>query len=190
VPDFAPNYTARYKVVYNDGQARHTQSWRYPGVGDGPELAAAEAVISAYYTAILPAIWSDFAFISGSYALKDSDVFLPRSPFTGTGGVDPTDILAPRRPRHKAQAISFVGRSNLGQRAIFYQYGFASGIGDSDAAQDYRMYRTEQVEVAAAIDALIGGGADLVASDGAAINWYPYANAKANDYWVGKVRLG
>ena len=188
--DFAPNYTARYKVVYNDGQARHTQSWRYPGVGDGPELAAVEAVISAYYTVILNSLWTDFAFISSSYALKDSDIFLPRAPFTGTGNVDPADVISPRKPRNKAQAISFVGRSNLGQRAIFYQYGYAYGIGDSGAANDYRLYATEDADISNAIAALTAGGADLVASDGAAINWYPYVNTKANDYWVGKVRLG
>jgi len=190
VPDFAPDYTARYKITYNDGQARHTQLWRYPGVGDGPELGAVEAVIAAYYTAVENSLWTDFAVISHSYALKDSSIFLPRPAGVVTGNVDPTDVLSPRKPRNKAQAISFIGRTALGQRVIFYQYGYAYGVGDSAAANDYRLYATEDADISSSIAALTAGGADLVGSDGAAITWYPYVNSKANDYWVGKVRLG
>lgn len=185
--DFAPNYTARYRLKYNDGQANHTQTWRYPGVGDGPELGAVSAAVLNYYTAISAGLWNDFAILSVSYCLKDADVFIPLAVGTVTGAIDPS---TDRKKFNKAQVLSFIGRTNGGHRVVFYQYGFFITIANDDVAQDYRIFASENTIISDAIAALIAAGADLVGNDGQPVNWYPYANSGENDYWKGKVRNG
>lgn len=185
--DFAPNYTARYRIKYNDGSANHTQTWRYPGVGDGPELGAVSAAVLNYYTAMADGLWDDFAFLSVSYCLKDADIFIPLAVGGFTGTVSPTGV---RKKFHKANMLSFIGRTNAGHRVIFYQYGFFHAVGENSQLDDFRIFRSEEPLIDNAIAALVAAGADLVGNDGQPVNWYSYANVGENDYWKGKVRNG
>jgi len=187
MPDFAPDYTARYRVRYTDGTANHTQTWRYPGAGDGPELGAVSLAVLNYYTAMSPKLWDDFALLAVSYALKDSSIFLPLAVGTVVGTVAPAGL---RKKMHKANALSFIGRTNGGHRVVFYQYGFVQYVGESSVTEDFRIFASEDGDIDNAIAALIAAGADLVGNDGQAVNWYPYVNVGENDYWKGKVRNG
>jgi len=184
--DYAPNFTARYRLKYNDGQANHTQTWRYPGTGDGPELGAVSAAVLNYYTAMAPKLWTDFAILSVSYALKDADIFIPLAVGTVVGEAS----TSTRKKFHKANALSFIGRTNQGHRVVFYQYGWAQYVGESDVLDDFRIFRSEDTDIDNAIAALVSAGADLVGNDGNPVSWYPYVNVGENDYWKGKVRNG
>lgn len=185
--DFAPDYTARYRLKYNDGMANHTQTWRYPGVGDGPELGAVSAAVLNYWTAISPSLWNDTAILAVSYALKDSSTFLPLAVGTVTGGIAPAGV---RKKFHKANVLSFIGRTSAGHRVVFFQYGFFTAVGEDATQDDFRIFRSERTDIDNAIAALVAAGADLVGNDGNAVSWYPYANVGENDYWKGKVRNG
>lgn len=185
--DHSPDFTARYRVKYFDGQATHVQTWRYPGVGDGPELVAVATAVNNYYAAIGTQLWDDFQVLAASYALKDSPIFLPTSTPGIGGAVDPSTL---RKPRHKANAINFVGRTSLGTRVIVYQYGFSIAVGDDTLVDDFRLTSTENAVILTTLTALTSAGADLVGNDGAAVTWYPYANVKYNDYWKRKVQNG
>lgn len=185
--DHAPNYTARYRVRYFTGQANHSQTWRYPGNGDGPELLGVQNAVYQYYAALQDKLWDDFAILSASYCLRGSDIFLPTSGPSVSGQVDPSVL---RRAYHKANALSFPGRSALGKRAIIYQYGFTESVGDEVEADDFRLTVNEDLVINACVTALQAAASDLVANDGEAVTWYPYANIGENDYWKGKVRNG
>lgn len=182
--DYGPNYTARLRVRYKGGGAIHTQTWRYPGVGDGPELGAILVAVENFYSPLQVNMWSDWTILNVSYALRDSNVFIPTFGLSVVGGVDVVDL----KGRGRASAISFVGRTASGLRAIIYQYGYRSNIGESGEADDFRIYQSENSAIDGAITSLIGSGADLVGNDGLAINWYSYVNIKYNDYWTRKVR--
>lgn len=182
--DFAPNYTARLRIRYRGGGVVHTQTWRYPGVGDGPELGSAIVGVTNFYSALAPVMWSDWSVLNVSFALRDSDIFLPTFGIAVVGAVDVVDL----KPRGKASAISFVGRTQAGLRAIIYQYGYRSNIGESAECDDFRINPGEAVTIDDAVTSLIATGSDFVGNDGQPINWYSYANIKYNDYWERKVR--
>lgn len=186
MPDFYPAFTARYRIRYSAGQGAHTQTWRFPGVGSGPELAAAQTAISGYYDSIQPALWDDFAILNTAVALRGSDLFLPVPNLVVTGAIDSTN----RKPRHKAAALSFVGRTAAGLRAVIYQYGVALATGQDAELDDFRLITGEHSDVDNAILSLISAGSTLCGNDGNTISWYSYANGKYNDYWLRKVRNG
>lgn len=186
MPDHAPDFTARYRIRYFDGMANHTQTWRYPGAGDGPELLAVATAWVAYAAALAPGLWEDYAILSASFAMKDSSIFLP----TSTPDVAGVQAVTTRRKFHKAQALSFVGRTALGKRVIFYQYGYWKAVGEDDDAEDFRWTVGEEAPIHDAWQALVDAGGGIVGNDGEQVFWYPYANTGENDYWKGKVRNG
>jgi hypothetical protein len=186
MPDFAPNFTARLRVRYRAALAVHTQTWRYPGVGDGPELNSALTAVGNFYTALGSNMFDDWVVLGCTFATRGSDVFLPTFGIVVAGGVS----IPAGNPGIKACAMSAVGRTNAGLRAVVYQYGWGSSISMSSEGNDFRILPGEDTNWDNAYAALVSAGSILCGNDGNAINWYPYANLKANDYWVRKVRQG
>ena len=189
MPAYAPNYTPRLRVRYHAALANHSQTWRFPTTGVASVgLVAAIAAVQAYYDDLAELFWDDLEFISMSYAQIDSDVFLPVGTLTISGAIaTPTGD-----PSIKAQACSFVGRTELGQPAKIFQYGLAIASEDNPNASDFRITPLELAPIDTAIAELNGfiTGLVLCGSDGTAVTWYPYANFKDMDYWVKRVRQG
>lgn len=185
--DFAPNYTHRIKIRYFACGAAHSQVWRSPSNNGLVERTAAFSTIQQYYTDLQPLLSDDLALLSISEADADSDIFLP-SGFTLTliGDAD----YSTKGPSKKASSTSFVGRSVAGLRAIIYQYGIVHSMDSSETpSNDFRITRDEVTEYGDAIDTL-NATTGLVANDDFAMVWYPYVNAKYNDYWLRRVRVG
>lgn len=185
--DFAPNYTHRIRIRYFACGAAHSQLWRSASNDGITERTGAFAAIQAYYTALQSLLADDTALLSISEASANTDVFLP-SPFTLTllGAADVSTF----GPSRKASSTSFVGRSVAGLRAIVYQYGIVHSFESSEVpANDFRVTRDEVPAYGDAIDAL-NGATGMVANDDQVIVWYPYVNAKFNDYWLRRVRQG
>ncbi len=184
--DFAPNATARYRIKYTVLGLTHTQQWRIAR-GAGPAgLSAMILKVAAFYGAIQSLLYTGFAFLSATYAPEDSDVFLPAALPT-----PPTASLAlPAQPKSQAiLATSFVGRSNLGQKARLFLYGLAIGPEDSaTTGDDFRTKGSESTPVNNAIVVLNNGSPNIVASDNAIVAWYTYTNQKYNDFWVRSTR--
>ena len=187
MPDYAPNYTARAKITYSVFGTTHSQTWRHAGPGGGTELGVLLADVQQYYDAIGPQMMDDWAILSVSYAMQDSDIFLPATySLTATGEI--ATVLGQRSV--KALCTSFVGRSTGGHRAVLYQYGMYWTPGDvDDIAADFRVNAADLPAVADAVGAL-NGTLGLVANDGNAVAWYPYCNVKYNDYWERRLRTG
>lgn len=185
--DFAPNYTHRIKVRYFACGAAHSQVWRSASNDGLVERTGAFNTIQAYYDALQALLSDDLALLSISEAAANSDIFLP-SPFTLSlvGTADYSTF----GPSKKASSTSFVGRSVAGLRAIIYQYGIVHSMASSETpSNDFRVTRDEVTEYGDAIDAL-NAAVGMVANDDFVIVWYPYVNAKYNDYWLRRVRVG
>jgi hypothetical protein len=181
--DYAPNYTARIKLVMLAGGHPHSQTWRIEGVPDVTAVDAAISDIETYYTAVEAALYDDTAVTSIQFAQRDSDIFLPVPATITVSGA----VAASGRPRYdETAAWSFVGRTTGGLRMILYQYGVSSGSsfeGDSN----FRQTSGENVSVSNGVAAL-NGFTWLVGNDGIVGSWYPYANMKYNDHWLRATR--
>lgn len=189
MPDFAPNYTFRYKLRYRGNGQTHHMLWRCPATATVAAIPAIVQNVEDFLGAIGSGnFYADFAILGASYALADSDVFLPAEPlpvFAGSVNID-------GRPESlQALALSFVGRSNIGQRAAFFVYGTVFNAITSAGSLDFRLHPAENANIGDAVNVLnaSAGASMLVANDGVEVVWYPYANIKFNDYWVRQVRL-
>lgn len=189
MPAYAPNFTARLRVRYHAAGANHSQTWRFPAHGTlGIGLTAAKDAVQAVYDHMGNTMYDDAAIISTSYAVEDTDIFLPTSPLTLAGVIaTPVDD-----PSIKAAAVSFVGRTSAGQPAKMFFYGVSSALRGAEESQDFRIQPLENEFIDDTIAELNGfiAGIILCGSDANPVTWYPYANSKDMDYWVKRVRQG
>lgn len=184
MPDYAPNFTARYKLRYFANGKNHTQLWR-PAPGQTIADASTFALfISGYYAAVAGLLYDDTAPIDASWAEQDSDVFLPCAipTIVGTGDTGPAPVQL------QPVALSLVGRSTAGLRWAIYQYGSTIGPETFLTANNYRVTSAEATEVDDVTAFLNGESGTFRANDGVAVLVKPYLNVKANDYWVRKAR--
>lgn len=186
---YAPNFSARVRIKYRAARAIHTQTWRFPDYGTlGIGLAAAQAAIAAIWSHLTPIMYDDLQCLAVTYALTDSNIFLPTSLIDMSGDVaTPTDD-----PSIKANAVSMVGRTATGQPAKEFFYGVVVNGLESVGGTDFRINPLEVGAIDDTIAEANGFLIDLVlcGSDRTGITWYPYANYKPNDYWVKRVRQG
>lgn len=184
MPDFAPNFTARYKVRYQVLTKTHSITWRLArGASDG---MAAAALMEDFWAALSGAMYNDFTVLSAAFAPEDSDVFLPTiAPASPTGAISSPGGGAGAVPL----ALSFPGRADDGQRAIFYQYGLTLvPVAGTSVLGNFRVNPGEVSQIDDAIALLVAADPLLVSNSNSPVNWYPYANVKDNDHWVRKQR--
>lgn len=184
MPDFAPNYTPRYKLRYFANGHNHTQLWRPPTTQTIADAATFALFVSGYYAAAATLLYDDVVPIDASWAEADSDIFLPCAIPTiiGTGAAGPGPVQS------GPVALSFVGRSTAGLRWVLYQYGSIIEPGGFADAQNYRVTSAEETGVLDIVGFLNGESGTFVANDDFPVLVKPYANVKANDYWVRKTR--
>lgn len=181
--DFAPNYTARYRLRYSTMGKRHAMTFRkHPG---GGSLDLFIAGVDAFLTTLLPKLNADWTLLSADYAGENSDVFLPADmPTLATGGT--TTPATGYRPGF----ISFVGRGALGSPTRLFIYGTAYlPVVSSGAAGDWRITSAEDSVIANAVGDL-NTIPDHAAIDRSVPTWYPYVNCGYNGYYQRKMRQG
>jgi len=185
MPDFAPNYTARLRLAYSVQSRSHHMTWRLPAATVPADLSDAADKVVAFLDALSTRIYGDFSVLNWAYQLADTAIFLP---YSGPAWADASLSTAGRPDSAAAMALSFVGRSNAGQRAAFFLYGFGTDpVTDADAV-DFRIHSGEDSAISTAIAVLNDTPPPLVANDNNDVIWYEYANTKYNDYWVGRSR--
>jgi hypothetical protein len=186
--DFAPNYTARYRVRYFVGGANHSTTLRCtPGSQTNAAISAiGAAVYSDVFTALGGSMSDDLAILGADVAVKDSDIFLPAEVLPVGAGSLGADLDAGFRPIN----LSFVGRSSSGGRAVFRIFGVGvNPMAASADENDYRLTIAESLPVMGVVNAL-NLATVLCANDGAPVTWYPYANININSYWQKRNRRG
>lgn len=184
--DFAPNYTARYRVRYSSLGKTHSMTWRVASSVTDPTGVASK--MGLFLSDMAGSLWTDWTVIGADFCLADSDIFLPAPPPD-----QPTGIVAtnPAFAGMAADAISFVGRSTNGGKARFFLYGTNLGQLDDEATgADWRFTSAEISQVADAVVRLNETSPALVANDDHVVTWYEYVNFKPNDRWVRRLRRG
>lgn len=184
--DHAPNYTPRLKLVYSSKGKTHSMMWRDARGEDDPSLLTAK--MGLFLDELAANRFTDWTILSCQWAETDSDIFLPVTPPTVDAG---TASLTGITNAVAAASISFVGRSALGKRAVFYLYG-TNIVQDAVSANesDFRILTSEVAAISAAIGVLNETGHPIRGNDGATVSFYPYVNTKYNDHWVSKLRRG
>lgn len=185
--DYAPNFTARYRLKYSVAGKSHKALIRLP---DTPDYSVIQAtgisVFNSLFTALNSLIWSDFSVIGAEGCMKDSSIFVPVSAPTYTGSVATTG----RPSSAAALSVSFMGRTTGGLRWTMFLYGLNLNPQSVTPSQDFRVAASESTAIAAGIAALTARVADVCGNDGNQVVFYPYVNVKYNDYWVKRVRGG
>lgn len=184
--DYAPNFTARYRLRYSVLGLTHTMQWRIARGAGVTGLNNMVLKVAAFLAALETGLVSSWTILSATYAEEDSDIFLPAgTPSAPTGTQSDAGSL-------KSQSVvstGFVGRSNLGQKARVFVYGFRQGPEDAETdADDFRLLAAESTEIDDAVVVLNNGSPNVVGSDDAVVSWYSYANVKYNDYWLRQIR--
>lgn len=184
--DFAPNFTARYRLRYSVLGHTHTQQWRIARDAGVTGLNNMILKVAAFWAALESNLWDDLSFLSATYAVEDSDIFLPAAVPTL-----PTAALTPPANPISQSIVStgFVGRSALGQKARVFVYGFAGGPEETAGlGDDFRLTAAESANIDDAVVVLNNGSPQIVGSDDANVSWYSYANTKFNDFWLRQIR--
>jgi len=184
--DFAPNFTARYTVMYSTLGLTHRMMWRIPRGAGATGLTNIIAKMGAFLTGAEPLMFTDWTLLSATYQVEDSDFSIAAALPTAPTGA----IAVPTNPKSQATLhTSFVGRSNQGQKARIFMWGLNIGPENTALASfdDFRVNASETTDIAFLISVLNGSPA-LVASDDNPVTWYPYVNTKFNDAWVPVVR--
>lgn len=184
--DFAPNYTARYRIHYTVLGKSHSMLWRVASSVTDPTGIASK--VELFLDDMSPALFNDFTVTSADFALADTDIFLPApAPASPTGAASfPSGAGAVA-----ANAISFVGRSTAGGKSRMFMYGIAYEVGGyTTRSTDFRFTSAENAEISDAIVRLNETSPALVANDDHVATWYEYVNWKPNDRWVRRLRRG
>lgn len=186
--DYAPNYTARYRMRYRVLGANHTSTVRLGRIAPAAAVAAGAALYSDLLEALAPMLWVDFTVIGADVAAFDSDVFLPAATVPATPDVSEATGDTSFRPLF----CSFAGRSPAGTKASIYLYGWNLSPHSADnTANDFRVLSAENAAVLAAVAVLNGStGEPAGAIDALEASWYPYANVGINGYYQRKARRG
>lgn len=186
MPDYAPNYTARYRLRYQTVGKSHSMTWRQPA--SETEDTDIAAKVGLFLNDLADSLWDDFTIIGADWALADSDVFLPGSLPSFDGG---NVASSGQSPSDAAFAISFVGRTISGNKARMFLYGlnFPTMVRTS-SGNDFKIVSAEASTVSDAIVRLNETSPPIVGNDNTTAIWYEYVNIKYNDRWVRRLRRG
>jgi hypothetical protein len=184
--DFAPNYTARYRVRYTSQGKSHATTWRVASSVTDPTAVAAK--FGLFLEDMEGSLWDDWTVVGADFALADTDVFLPAPPpDQPTGAV----AVSGATMSDSAFAISFVCRSALGGKGRFFLYGTNDSTLVRDSkGNDFKLLSSESVQIADAVTRLNETSPVLVCNDDSAAVFYDYVNMKHNDRWVRRLRRG
>lgn len=184
MPDFAPNYSNRYRLRYSTLGIIHTLTFRY-GIVPSAVVTTIAADMQDVLNALAPIRFTDWTEIDAAYAEAGSDVFLPTATLPGA---DAGGATVPG-PGFKPVYAGYIGLTALGNRANFSVFGMSLDplVSGTDELSDYRVYGTEASYVADTLTALAGAAA-LTGIDGAGVLWHQYQNIGIHAHYQRKVR--
>jgi hypothetical protein len=185
--DFAPNFTARYKLRYSSLSLTHTMQWRIARGAGATGLSNMILKVAGFLAQLAPGRYTDWTMLSATYAPEDSDIFLPAALPVGIGAGAATISGNPKSD--SIVSLGFVGRSIAGQKARLFVFGTSFNPElETVAGDNFRFEAGENSAVDGAIAILNNGSPNVVGSDGNNVAWYSYANSKYNDYWLRRIR--
>lgn len=187
MPDFAPNFTARYVVRYSVLGLEHTMQFRIAR-GSGPiGLGNMIGKVTTFLNSLESLMFTDWTILDAKYSAEDTAFFTPAS----SPGAPAGAITIPAAPTSQSVlSTSFVGLSNQGQKARLFVYGLSIGPENTAFAStdDFRLVGGDTADIANAISILNNGAPSIVASDDNNVVWYNYVNTKYNDFHLKGIR--
>lgn len=187
--DFAPNFTARYRITYRSCLRTRTLTVRYDPDSLPGGLTEIAGDMATIFDELMPYLPTDFAILSASVANRNEDFFLPALAPVPLG--TPNPLLLPTLGQ-SPNFLSFSGITAQGNTTRMFFYGVQGATVEEDNAQgnDYRITPSENGAVQDIIT-LLATRAWWVGSDGNPIfQVYQYANFGKNSYWQRKARRG
>jgi len=179
--DFAPNYTARYKLIYSVAGLQHSCGLRFSAsASQSVVVSTAESLLNSIFAELAGSIISSFTLIDAEYSAANSTFFVPvgLGTLTVTGGV-----IAGTAPIDEIVTTTWAGRSLGGHKARFVLFGVYWGVTDPDFS-DFAITSAEAASVGN-VAGLLADVPALVANDNLrAAFWRPRATIKVNDAWV------
>jgi hypothetical protein len=149
---------------------------------------AIAAKVGLFLDDMAGSLWTDFTVVAADFALADSDVFLPGTLPTFSGG---TVSAGGQQQSDAAFAVSFVGRTIAGGKARMFLYGTNFDVSVRAAlGNDWKVMSVEASTISDAIVRLNETSPAIVGNDNYVAVWYEYVNMKYNDRWVRRLRRG
>lgn len=189
MPDFAPNFTDRYRVTYRSNLRQHTVTFRANQDITPGGLLDIRDNLGSFFDILMPLLPTDFAILSTSFSPADTDFFLPVDGITLTETPNPLNLPTLGQ---SPNFLSFGGLSIQGNSTRVFIYGVMGVSVEEDNAvgNDYRITRSENGVIDLAIN-------DLqqydwwVAADNLPVQFvYQFANFGKNSYYQRKARRG
>lgn len=179
--DFAPNYTARYKLIYTTRGLQHTLGLRYAAsMAQAAVTAAAESLLDSIFAALSAVMFADFTILDAEYSAANSTFFVP----VGWGGSAAAgSVAAGIFPMDDIVSTTWSGRSIGGHKGKFVMFGVYWGVGNADFT-DFVVTPAEEAAIGT-VAGLLSTAPGLVMNDNlAATFWRARATIKPNDAWV------
>lgn len=187
MPDFAPDFTPRYRVQYVSAGLTHWIMLR--GFRDESESATGVRVRDALFDTIAPMaafLCDDFEWISAEYIPQDTNIGVPDSlPAAITGTV----AISTMSREDKIRSIGYVGRSGSTPMRLFvFGCQFQTDDLPEGVEAKFRISAADLSNVATSIAALDGAGCP--ANNNFPGHYHNYVNLKVNDHLLKFVRRG
>lgn len=184
--DYAPNFTARYRLRYSTLGLQHAIVIRLPSNVVQADITPYVQKLGSFLQAISAGRYTDWTMLNGAFAPANSDVFLPAQLPTNVGpglsAVPPVVTFS-----HRSLSYSWPGRSTAGHRAILYLITVSTGAETAADIADARLTSQENTAIADSVNAL-NASPPFVGNDDKGAVWYPYVNLKHNSYWTRQSR--
>jgi len=184
--DFSPDFTYRYKARYLAAGITHDfvvrgDQWVVDGETHATALAAN---VGEFFAALEDQLYSDFAFISASWAYRGSSVFVPTTavPVSPTGVVDESTVSS----RLRATASTMSGRGTALGHAKLYFFGL--WVPDHLTASLGADGVLTGTEFGGIVNAAAVATTRFHASDGSSAIFYERLTLKVNDRLLRTVR--
>jgi hypothetical protein len=182
MPDYAPDATPRYKVIYRSAGFQHTWLFRSQrGSSASTNIANGRAAAAGLAAALEELLPEDFEFQAEYHALQDTDIFLP----TGFLPANPAGAtpVASYTPVMRGTGTVFSGRGGASKARITAFGVFWDQSNTSSPADNGLVTTGESVDVAAAIT-FLATATGLRSISNEPITWYPRVTVKQNDVYV------
>ena len=179
--DFAPNYTARYKLIYTTRGLQHSLGLRFAAsMAQSAVVSAAESLLDSIFSTLAAVMFADFTILDAEYSAANSTFFAP----VGWSGATPAGAVAAGIfPMDDIVMTTWAGRSLGGHKGKFVMFGLYWGVASADFT-DFVITPAEEVAVGT-VAGLLSTPPGLVMNDNLqAAFWRARATIKVSDAWV------
>lgn len=185
--DYAPNYTARYKLQYSTYGDVHDLGLRFPAsMSQNDVKLAAEAFLDEIFTNLAPKMTVSWTVLGAEYSAANSNFFFP----IGYDGPAPAGVVnAGVAPIDEIVMSTWSGRTVGGHGTRFVLFGLFWNAVTDPVFDDFTVTPTEYAPLSGVRASLNTAG--MVGNDNvAATFWNPNVSAKVSDAWRTRRKAG